>query len=113
MKNLCAECGAVKGKGRWCPTCAVYRGEQSETPTVQSRRGYRFGANATVALPSASVSPGDANISEPENLSVRLTLKPGVQKVPCSCGCGKLVIIGPVYFSSACRSRAWRRKKTE
>ena len=36
-----------------------------------------------------------------------------VTHIICSCGCRKMVKVGPVYASSACRSRAWRKKKAE
>ena len=88
-----------------CPIC---KGKSTpldgvSVPTVPKTRAFAFGKrSANAAACSASVA-GDAPLS--------LTLKPGVVYVPCACGCGNTVLVGPVYFSSTCRSRVCRGKK--
>lgn len=41
---------------------------------------------------------------------ILFSLPPGFM-VTCACGCGKMVIPRPVYFSPTCRVRAWRARK--
>ena len=41
---------------------------------------------------------------------ILFSLPPGFM-VTCACGCGKMVIPRPVYFSSACRAKVWRARK--
>jgi hypothetical protein len=53
----------------------------------------------------------NASVSAVVDGNVLVTFKPGAIEVPCACGCGKMVKVGPVYFSSACRSRAWRKRR--
>ena len=80
--------------------------------------------NASVPVPPTVESRPNVTVP-PENPSVRIAkldrltastteeIMAGIHHVPCGCGCGKMVKVGPVYASSACRSRAWRKKRAE
>jgi len=119
-------------------TCPICKGKPAEygVPQVTGSKPrrkpvYQFGANATVPTPNESVPipptvESTPNVTvPPENTSVRIAkldrltastteeIMAGIHHVPCGCGCGKMVKVGPVYASSACRSRAWRKKKAE
>ena len=97
--------------GKFCMcgqvTCPICKGKATgDITTTYLARGiqktkprYKFGGDAIVTKPEecdATVSSGDANVT---------------REVPCSCGCGKTVKVGPLYFSPACRTRKWRKDK--
>jgi len=71
----------------------------------------RAGVNANIPVPP----PQSANIPvTARRTPVRVTVEEeGAIAVDCACGCGEKVWLKPAYYSSACRSRAWRKKKAE
>jgi len=108
MPKFCA-CGSPR-----CPIC------NPRKPPVSQRKFSRppsVTQNASVPVSLPVESKQNATVAPPQNASVPVIGRvlavsvDGVYGVPCACGCDKMVKVGPVYFSAACRAKVWRKKK--
>lgn len=120
MAKFCM-CGMVT-----CPICkgnpATSGFSVSQVVGKTKRKApYGFGRNANIPAPEPEnvnvpvAPPVSANIPvTARRTPVRVTVEEeGAIAVDCACGCGEKVWLKPAYYSSACRSRAWRKKKVE
>lgn len=98
MKKVCPGCGAIEGKGRWCPACQSVRSEQPRVVQAETRR----------VKPTRTVVPGGSAVTSRYTPTEDDQI---TERVPCACGCGRLVKTRPVYAGTACRARAWRKRQ--
>lgn len=86
-----------------CPICKAPSGPPLEGIPLKKKGKLMFGG----VIPPVKPTPvTESNVPVTKGNAV-VTVG---NKVPCSCGCGKLVDARPVYFSKACKVRAWRKR---
>jgi len=83
------------------------RGRRSEPPVSENVGLTPTAQNANVRVaPSSRAGPIEVR-RNPVKLEVE---GDGAIAVDCACGCGRKVYLKPAYYSTACRSRAWRKR---
>ena len=111
MKVICPDCGCADGKhNRYCRGGA----ENVQRIVTGMKRGVtKVKRPVTETTRSVTdVPPVVTERNEPIISTTRVTDSTVHEAmVPCACGCGQLVKARPVYFSPACRVRAYRRGK--
>lgn len=123
--KLCPDCGARGGRNKNCPTCQRFHDGLKEAPKRNSPFQQKPSRNAPLqkkapksnaalqTKPSGNDSLPKASPARNEPLQEVFPVAdaPTEHWVACACGCGEKVKARPVYFSDACRLRAWRARR--
>ena len=96
-------------------TCAICKGKSleerglvSEKPVTRPERNANIRRNADIR------ANANVRVTQVRRNPVKVTVEEdGAIAVDCACGCGRKVYLRPAYFSSACRSRAWRKRRVD